>query len=104
MDSLKAQFTSGVRKQIFQKEAPPKEPPAEDARPSKPCCESRKTGKLRPNALSSKDIMYATECREFYYKDTDEVVKSGDPIGFDMDIGEGVELVLFDNIYWSPDY
>ena len=106
MDSLKAQFTSGVRNKMAKdglkdgaltKEPPPTAP--------KPCCEERKkVRQTRPNTLSSKDIMYATEHPEFYYKDTDEVVMAGDPIGFDMDVGDEVELVLFYNIYWNPEY
>ena len=54
--------------------------------------------------------MHATEVEEFYYKDElpfygkDKPVKEGDPIGFDVETGEGIELVLFDNVYWNPKY
>ena len=47
--------------------------------------------------------MCATEVEEFFYKDTDEPVMEGDPIGLDVDSENGVELVLFSNIYWNPD-
>ena len=53
---------------------------------------------------SSLDIVCATDFEEFYYKDTDEQVPDGEPIGLDVDTDEGVELVLFSNIYWSPQY
>ena len=53
---------------------------------------------------TSFDIMYATEFPEFFYKDTDAQVSEGEPIGFDVDTKDGVELVLFSNVYWSPQY
>ena len=62
------------------------------------------------NITYSWDIMHATEVEEFYYKDElpfygkDKPVKEGDPIGFDVETGEGIELVLFDNVYWNPKY
>ena len=53
---------------------------------------------------SSFDIMFATEFEEFYYKDTDEVVPEGEPIGVDVEVEDGVKLILFSNIYWNPQY
>jgi len=53
---------------------------------------------------SSFDIMCATQFPEFFYDDTDEQVPEGEPIGLDVDADEGVELVLFSNIYWNPQY
>ena len=53
---------------------------------------------------SSFDIMWATAFPEVFYEDTDEQVPDGEPIGLDVEINEGVELVLFSNIYWSPQY
>ena len=53
--------------------------------------------------IDTLDIMCATEVEEFFYKDTDEPVMEGDPIGLDVDSENGVELVLFSNIYWNPD-
>ena len=77
---------------------------------------------------SSFDIMFATEFEEFYYKDTDEVVPEGEPIGVDVDCEvvetgrantvrmldpcqgglpettAAVKLILFSNIYWNPQY
>ena len=50
------------------------------------------------------DIICATEFEEFYYEETDEVVPEGEPVGLDIDTEEGVELVLFSNIYWNPQY
>ena len=53
---------------------------------------------------SSFDIMCATEFPEFFYEDTGGQVPEGEPIGLDVEVNEGVELVLFSNIYWSPQY
>tara|TARA_R100000808_G_C2140639_1_gene148457 strand:+ start:515 stop:790 length:276 start_codon:yes stop_codon:yes gene_type:complete len=61
------------------------------------------TKKIIMNA-SSLDILCATEVEEFYYSDNDEPVAEGDPIGVDVETPQGVELVLFSNIYWSPSF
>ena len=53
---------------------------------------------------SSLDIMCATEFAEFFYEGTDEQVPEGEPVGLDVETSEGVELVLFSDIYWSPQY
>ena len=54
--------------------------------------------------IDNMDIISATEFKEFYYEDSDEIVPEGEPVGIDVDTEEGVELVLFSNIYWSPQY
>lgn len=53
---------------------------------------------------SSLDIVCATEFEEFYYEDTDGVVPEGEPVGLDVETPDGVELVLFSNVYWNPQY
>lgn len=53
---------------------------------------------------NSFELMFATDFEEFYYEETDKAVPEGHPIGFDVDTDEGVELVLFDSIYWNPKY
>ena len=53
---------------------------------------------------SSLDIVSATDFEEFYYKDSDEPVPEGEPVGLDIDTPAGVELVLFSNVYWNPQY
>ena len=53
---------------------------------------------------SSLDIVSATDFEEFYYKDSDEPVPEGEPVGLDIDTPEGVQLVLFSNVYWNPQY
>lgn len=53
---------------------------------------------------SSLDIVSATDFEEFYYKDSDDPVPEGEPVGLDIDTPEGVQLVLFSNVYWNPQY
>jgi hypothetical protein len=53
---------------------------------------------------NSEDVVYAGEWEEFYYDDSDQVVPEGEPVGLDVDTPDGVELVLFSNIYWNPQY
>ena len=49
------------------------------------------------------DIMYASDVEEFFYKDTNQAVPSGELVGFDIDIGDQVEFVLDSSVYWNPD-
>ena len=60
------------------------------------------TFKSKMNEINSMDIMCATEVEEFFYKDTDEPVEEGEPVGLDIDSPFEVEFVLFSNIYWNP--
>ena len=62
-----------------------------------------KEGILEGN-YDSFELMFATEFEEFYYENTDEVVPEGEPIGVVIDTENGIELVLFSNIYWNPQY
>ncbi len=58
--------------------------------------------KSKMDEINSMDIMCATEVEEFFYKDTDEPVEEGEPVGLDIDSPFEVEFVLFSNIYWNP--
>ena len=49
-------------------------------------------------------LMYATDFEEFYYEESNEVVPEGEPVGMDINSSDGVDLVLFANIYWNPQY
>lgn len=53
---------------------------------------------------SSLDIVCAAEEEEFFFTNTNSAVPEGEPIGLDVDQGDSVELVLFSNIYWNPNY
>jgi hypothetical protein len=54
--------------------------------------------------MSSMDIVCASVEEEFFYEDSNQPVETGEPIGFDMEVGDEVELVLFSNIFWNPNY
>jgi len=73
----------------------------------------RRAGKFRVPQLTKKDIIMrtstldilcATDEDEFYYETTNELVPEGEPVGIDVDTDKGVELVLFSNVYWQPNY
>tara|TARA_B100002019_G_scaffold292402_1_gene315373 strand:- start:3302 stop:3643 length:342 start_codon:yes stop_codon:yes gene_type:complete len=54
--------------------------------------------KKRFASISSADIMYADDSEEFYYKDSNEVVPKGEPIGIDVPIYEFQHLQYTDKI------
>ena len=56
--------------------------------------------KKEMNNMSTLDVVCATEYEEFFYEDTNEPVEEGVPVGLDIDSEDGVDLVLFSNIYW----
>ena len=58
--------------------------------------------KSKMDEINSMDIMCATEVEEFFYKNTDEPVEEGEPVGLDIDSPFEGEFVLFSNIYWNP--
>ena len=45
------------------------------------------------------ELVLASDEEEFFYEDSDEAVTEGDPVGLDVEVGDLVELRLFDNIY-----
>jgi hypothetical protein len=63
----------------------------------------------------SSEIICAGEDLEFFYEDSNKAVPEGTPVGFDLtttderaDFGAPirteVELILFNDIYWNPQY
>lgn len=53
-------------------------------------------------SLSSIDIMCASNIEEFFYIHSSAPVPEGEPVGFDMERDNEVQLVLFNDIVWSP--
>jgi len=49
------------------------------------------------------DVVCASEHEEFFYKHNDEVVQEYEPVGVEVEHTSSIELVLFDNIYWSSE-
>ena len=48
-------------------------------------------------------IVSASEHEEFFYKTTNEVVEEHEPVGVEIEHSDRIDLVLFDNIYWSDE-
>lgn len=53
--------------------------------------------------IETLDIVCASDVEEFFYKDTNDPVSEGDPVGLDIENEQEVDLILFSNIYWSPE-
>ena len=49
------------------------------------------------------DVVCASEHEEFFYKHNDEVVQEYEPVGVEVEYPSRIDLVLFDNIYWSSE-
>lgn len=52
--------------------------------------------------MKSPELVVASEIKEFFYEDSNSPVEEGDPVGIDLENGDNVDFLLFDNIYWSP--
>lgn len=76
---------------------------SERARKTKPNISADCTNFKKQMKIMNVDIIYASDVEEFFYKDNNEAVPSGELVGFDVDTGNEVELVLDSNIYWNPD-
>ena len=50
------------------------------------------------------DVVCASEHEEFFYKDNDEVVSEHEPVGVEIELSDRIDLVLFDNIYWTDEH
>lgn len=59
------------------------------------------------------ELITASDHNEFFYKDSDEPVNEGDPVGIEWDELQTLEFPvqsslvhfnLFKNIYWNPNY
>ena len=48
-------------------------------------------------------IMYASEVEEFFWEDSDISVPEGTPVGLEIETPAGIDLILFNNIYWTPE-
>lgn len=49
-------------------------------------------------------VVSASSFPEFFYKDSDILVSEGQPIGVEIDRISYVEFLLFDDIYWNPQF
>tara|TARA_B110000483_G_C18192072_1_gene541359 strand:- start:771 stop:965 length:195 start_codon:yes stop_codon:yes gene_type:complete len=57
--------------------------------------------KLTQKLMKSEQIIYASEVEEFFWEDSDISVPEGTPVGYEKESENSVDLILFDDIYWS---
>ena len=50
------------------------------------------------------ELVYASSFPEFFYKENDQLVSKGNPVGVDIYRESEVSFILFEDIYWRPDY
>lgn len=49
-------------------------------------------------------IVNASSFPEFFYKDSHVQVSEGQPVGVEIETSNSVEFILFNYIYWNPDF
>jgi hypothetical protein len=52
--------------------------------------------------MKNVELVCASEVEEFFYEIGDIPVSEGEMVGVEINYKDGVQLVLFDEIYWSP--
>lgn len=53
--------------------------------------------------MNSSQIIYASEVEEFFWVEDDISVPQGTPVGYELERGNNIDLVLFEDIYWSDE-
>ena len=53
--------------------------------------------------MKSTDLVYASDAEEFFWEKEDVSVPEGTPIGYEVDRGDSVDLILFEDIYWKAE-
>lgn len=51
--------------------------------------------------MKSTDLVYASDVEEFFWENEDVSVPEGTPVGYEVDKGDSIHLVLFEDIYWK---
>jgi hypothetical protein len=54
--------------------------------------------------MSIVDLVCASEVEEFFHEENDLPLSEGEPVGVDVDYGQEVKFLLFEHIYWKPNY
>lgn len=54
--------------------------------------------------MNKLEVVLASDYEEFFYKDSDEAVPEGDPVGVDCTNNNTVDLYLFNGIYHEFKY
>lgn len=50
------------------------------------------------------ELVYASSFPEFFYKENNQLVSEGNPVGVDVYQASEVPFILFEDIYWHPDF
>ncbi len=52
--------------------------------------------------MKNVELVCASEVEEFFYESGDIPVSEGEMVGVEINYKDGIQLVLFDEIYWKP--
>lgn len=47
------------------------------------------------------ELVYASDFEEFFYVDDDLPISEGNPVGVEIDVGNEIQFVLFNDVYWN---
>ena len=50
--------------------------------------------------MKSTDLVYASEVEEFFWEKEDVSVSEGTPVGYEVEVGNAIDFILFEDIYW----
>lgn len=50
--------------------------------------------------MKSTDLIYASEVEEFFWEKEDVSVPEGTPVGYEVEVGNAIDFILFEDIYW----
>lgn len=53
--------------------------------------------------ILSSDLVCASSHEEFFWKDSDIAVMEGVPVGIDLEVGDRIDFILFEDIYWKDE-
>ena len=47
------------------------------------------------------ELVYASDFEEFFYVDDDLPISEGNPVGVEIEVGNEIQFVLFNDVYWN---
>ena len=50
--------------------------------------------------MKSTDLVYASEVEEFFWEKEGISVPEGTPVGYEVEVGNSIDFILFEDIYW----
>ncbi|OUU16226.1 MAG: hypothetical protein CBC05_08525 [Crocinitomicaceae bacterium TMED45] len=51
--------------------------------------------------MKSTDLVYASDVEEFFWEEDDVSVPEGTPVGYEVEVGNSIDFILFKDIYWK---